>query len=141
MDSNLLRDAIRAALLQRAGVQLDSRAMAEATSAIYRVLAAQLSPVIGASGLEALFTRVLHGAINDRPLAGPVKRDGKLAALPQFAVYLSGQPVAAATEASTEMLAGFCELLATFIGSPLSERLLAPVWGLPPAVSDCKNSS
>ena len=140
MDSNLLRDAIRSALLQRAGVQLDSHAMAEATSAIHRVLVAQLAPVIGASGLEVLFTRVLHGAISDRAMAIPLKRDGQ-SALPEFAAYLSGQPVAAATEASTEMLAGFCELLATFIGSPLSERLLAPVWGLPAPVSDSKNAS
>jgi hypothetical protein len=140
MDSNLLRDAIRTALLQRAGVQLDSHTLAKATSAIHRVLVAQLAPVIGTSGLEVLFTRVLHRAISDRALAAPLQR-GQSAALPQFAAYLSEQPVAAATEASTEMLAGFCELLATFIGSSLSERLLAPVWGLPAPASGCKNAS
>ncbi len=134
MDPHLLRIAVRTALVQRAGVRLDSQTMAISISATCRVLVAQLAPVIGASGLDVLFKRVLHNMSAEYPFLKMISADnseGKMSAFTKFSGCLAAEPLDRATEAGTEFLAVFAELLTTFIGAPLTERLLAPMWGLP----------
>jgi hypothetical protein len=139
MDRELLRNAIRSALLQRAGLRLDAHTMASATAAFCRVLVVQLAPVIGASGLEVLFKRVLHNSSAGFPFMVMVATDSpgeSTSTAARLAACLAAQPVATATEASTEFFAEFAELLAIFIGAPLTERLLAPLWLLTPPAAN-----
>jgi len=126
---NLLREEIRTALAPRAGL-LSADANVEATAATWRLVAAQLAPVIGARGLEVLFDRALHlTSTTYRWLA--VSKDGSGSAdpLPSLAECLLRQDPATAAEASYTLFLTFTDLLTTLIGESLTTRLLAPVWG------------
>jgi hypothetical protein len=127
----LLRESIRTAVAQRAGLP-DSAATADATAATWRLVAAQLAPVIGARGLEVLFRRALHKTTAAFPwIAADLESGGIATPLPSIAQCLAGQDPAVAAEASYTMLLTFTELLMTLIGEPLTTRLLAPVWASP----------
>ena len=128
-ESNLLHEAIRTRLGQRAGHLPDANATAEATAAAWRQVAMRLAPVIGARGLDVLFSRALHQTSATFPwLAFAVDRGGSASPLPSLMVCLAGQPTSTAAEASYTLLLTFTELLATLIGKSLTTRLLAPVW-------------
>jgi hypothetical protein len=131
-DSHLLREAIRTTLAQRAGHLPDADSTAEATAATWRLVTVQLAPVIGARGLDVLFSRALHQTSTAFPwLAVAVERGGSASPLPSLMVCLAGQHTATAAEASCTLLLSFTELLATLIGQSLTTRLLAPVWASP----------
>jgi hypothetical protein len=131
-NGNLLREAIRTTLGQRAGRLPSADATAEATAATWRLVATQLAPVIGARGLDVLFSRALHQTTVEFPwLAVAVDRGGSASPLPSLMVCLTGQLAATAAEASYVLLLTFTELLATLIGESLTKRLLAPVWAPP----------
>jgi hypothetical protein len=129
---NLLRESIRTRLALRAGSVPGANATAEAAAATWRLVAIQLTPVIGARGLDVLFSRALHQTSTAFPwLAVAVDRGGRADPLPSLMACLAGQPAAAAAEASYALLLTFAELLAMLIGKSLTERLLAPVWTSP----------
>ena len=131
-DGNLLREAIRTTLGQRAGRLPDAGATAEATAAAWRLVAVQLAPVIGARGLDVLFSRALYQTSTTFPwLAFAVDRGGSASPLPSLMVCLADQHTSTAAEASYTLLLTFTELLATLIGESLTTRLLAPVWAGP----------
>lgn len=127
-------EAMRRTLAQCAGEAPDASAIAEATLNIWRQVATRLTPVIGVRGVDALFGRSLHVTGKAFPwLVATAGNDGDGAArLVGLKARLASQGPAAAAEASHALLANFTELLATLIGAPLTERLLAPVW-LPPS--------
>jgi len=127
--SNLFRESIRAALAQRAGIP-DSEATANATAATWRLVAAQLAPVIGARGLEVLFERALRTTSAAFPWLA-VARGSGAALLPGVAECLACQRPAEAAEASYTLFSTFTELLMMLIGESLTTRLLAPVWASP----------
>jgi hypothetical protein len=136
-DSHLLRETIRTALEQRAGSLPDANATSEATAATWRLVEAQLVPVIGARGLDVLFRRALHQTTAAFPwLAACVDRGGSAGPLPSLMACLASRHTAAAAEAAYALLLTFTELLATLIGESLTERLLAPVWARPSLSSD-----
>ena len=125
---NPLRESIRTALAERAGLR-GADATAEATAATWRLVAAQLAPVIGSRGLEVLFGRALHvTSTTYRWLAVSEDRGGSADALPSLAQCLARQDPATAAEASDKLLLTFTELLTTLIGESLTTRLLAPVF-------------
>jgi hypothetical protein len=131
-DSHLLRKTIRMTLEQRAGNLPDANATSEAAAATWRLVEAQLVPVIGARGLDVLFRRALHQTMNAFPwLAASVDRGGSAGPLPSLMACLATQHTAAAAEAAYALLLTFAELLATLIGESLTARLLAPVWSAP----------
>jgi hypothetical protein len=66
-DEYPLNEVIRTTLGQRAGRLPDAHATAEATAVTWRLVAAQLTPVIGARGLDVLFSRALHLASVEFP--------------------------------------------------------------------------
>ena len=127
--SNLFRESIRTALAQHAGVP-NSNATAEATAATWRLMAAQLVPVIGARGLEVLFDRAVRmtGATFPWLAVGGGRGEGLL---PGVAERLACQKPAEAAEASYTLFLTFTELLTTLIGESLTARLLTPVWAGP----------
>jgi hypothetical protein len=127
------REAIRRTLAQGAGEAPDASAIAEATLNTWRQVTDRLAPVIGARGVDALFSRSLHVTSKTFPWLAMAENNGNSAALlTSLKVRLAGQETAAAAEASVALLVNFTELLATLIGASLTERLLASVW-LPPS--------
>jgi hypothetical protein len=131
-NGNRLHEAIRTTLGQRAGRLPEADATAEATAAAWRLVAVQLAPVIGARGLDVLFSRALHQTSAGFPwLVVAVDRGGSDSPLPSLMASLTGQHASTAAEASYTLLLTFTELLATLIGESLTTRLLAPVWAPP----------
>ncbi len=125
--------AIRGTLARCAGEAPDASAIAEATLNTWRQVADRLAPVIGVRGVDALFSRSLHVTSKTFPWLAVAGNDGNGAArLAGLKARLAGQEPTAAAEAGHALLLNFTELLATLIGAPLTERLLAPVW-LPPS--------
>lgn len=134
--SELNREAIRDALMCRAGNGPDANAIAEATIEIWHQVADQLIPVIGAGGFDVLFNRSLHLTCTAFPwltILGD-KRD-RTALLANIKARLAGGETNHAIEASYTLLVTFTELLSTLIGESLTQRLLNPVWALPSPTS------
>jgi hypothetical protein len=135
-DFHMLRKLIRTTLEQRAGRLPEVNAISEATATTWRLMEAQLVPVIGARGLDVLSRRALHQTTSTFPwLAASVDHGGSADPLPSLMACLATQPTAAAAEAAYALLLTFTELLATLIGESLTERLLAPVWARPSPLS------
>lgn len=128
-DFHMFRELIRTTLEQRARSLPEVNAIPEATATTWRMMEAQLVPVIGARGLDVLFRRALHRTTAAFPwIAISVDHGGSAGPLPGLMASLASQPTAAAAEAAYALLLTFTELLATLIGESLTERLLAPVW-------------
>jgi hypothetical protein len=127
-----LRESVRGTLELRSGRFPDAKSTAEATAATWRLVTAQLAPVIGTRGLDVLFRRALHQTSDAFPwLAAAADRGGSTGPLPSLMACLASQHKSSATEASYTLLLTFTELLATLIGESLTKRLLAPVWVSP----------
>ena len=121
--------AIRGTLAQGAGEAPDASAIADATLNTWRRMADRLVPVIGARGVDALFSRSLHVTSKTFPWLAMAGNDGSNAALmTDLKARLADQETAAAAEASHALLVNLTELLTTLIGASLTERLLTPVW-------------
>ncbi len=132
MDPRPYRESIRTSMARRAGPHADGHATALAALAIWRRMAAQLEPVIGARGVDALFRRALHLTGRQHPwLATAGVRGSSATSLDHVQLQLAAQQAAQATEAAQALLTGFTELLATMVGDALVNRLLAPAWDAP----------
>ena len=141
-NSGLRRQAIRTTLAHRAGDAPDASAVAEATLSTWHQVAARLAPVIGARGVDVLFSRALHLTSTAFPwlaMAG-VHRDNP-APLASFRACLEARETAVAAEASYALMVTFTELLATLIGESLMERLLGSIWASPPPASEQETAS
>jgi hypothetical protein len=131
-DSQLLRETIRRTMQQHAGSFPEANAISEATATTWRLVEAQLVPVIGTRGLDVLFRRALQQTTTTFPwLAAAADRGGSAGPLPSLMACLAAQHAATSAEAAYALLLTFAELLATLIGESLTERLLAPVWARP----------
>ena len=122
------REAFRNTLARRVGHPPDARAVAEASLAIWHRIAAELAPVIGVRGMDALFGRALHLASREFPWLGqPLVDELRTDPMASGCGRLQVRDGTAALEAAAALLATFTDLLATLIGNTLCERLLAPV--------------
>ena len=128
--NSLFRESIRASLAQRAGIP-DADTTANATAGTWRLVAAQLAPVIGARGLEVLAERALRMTSSTFPGLAVGSAGGGAGLLPGLAERLARQRPAEAAAASYTLFLTFTELLTTLIGESLTERLLTPVWASP----------
>jgi hypothetical protein len=128
-ERELLRAAIGRALSSQLGSSPSATAVGAATVATWDRLAKCLVPVIGRQGVDVLFNRAVHLTIAAYPwLEAPGARlDGEVP-LADFRSRLEQRDPEAASAASQAVLVTFSELLASLIGQPLTERLLAPVW-------------
>jgi hypothetical protein len=128
----LWREAIRSTLAQRAGDAPDASAVAEATASIWRQVAALLTPVLGARGVDVIFRRTLALTSKTFPwLASAEEQGDSTALLVSLKAQLAGQEAEVAAEAACALLMTFFELLTTLLGESLTERLLNPVWAAP----------
>jgi hypothetical protein len=121
-----------------AGTDAGSEAVAAAAGRIFEDLDRVVSPLIGHLGVDSLTGRALHLAALEYPCVvtkrGPDQADRPFA---QVLVCLEQQEAADATAAAAAVFATFTGLLGTFIGEPLTARLLRKAW--PDAFSGTTN--
>ena len=121
-----LRQLALKALAQRAGSARGRRARSRtAAQRAYDDLARVSAPLIGQVGVDALTGRALYLAQRQYPwlvrTSEPTEWNGPFA---QIVFCLEQQDPAVATEAAGAVLATLTGLLVTFIGEPLTARLL-----------------
>ena len=130
----LLQLALKA-LAQRAGAAAGAAALAAAAQRAYDDLTQVSAPLIGQVGVDALTGRTLYLAQRKYPwlvhTREPEQWKGPFA---QIVFCLERQDPAVATEAAGAVLTILTGLLVTFIGEPLTARLLRKAW--PDAFSD-----
>lgn len=123
-----------APLAQRVAGGAGSREIADAIGAMWSDIESALQPVLGRHGVAALFTRVLHVTAASYPWLAPAP-----ARVAELTARFAAQPPGVVMEAGSALFMNFRELLATLIGSKLSERLLQAAWSTPssaPSVQD-----
>ena len=141
-DRDLCREAIRRTLRQRAGESPDALAIAKATSETWLLMSAQLTPVIGGNGVDAILKRSLHLTSVVFPWLSVPDVQLDIDSLPvRINVLLAGHEAVVAAQASSTLLITFTELLATLIGNSLTRRLLDPVWITSPGVVEQEKTS
>lgn len=134
VEGDLLQEAIRRTLQDRAGPVPDARTVADATLRTWDQVAARLIPVIGARGVDALFGRALHLTCQAFPwLEIGGQRANPVDAMARIRTRLEQRKSDAAEEASRALLVTFTQLLSNLIGTSLTARLLDPVWDSPSA--------
>jgi hypothetical protein len=135
LENPALRQLALKALAQRAGAAPGAAALAAAAQRAYDDLAQVSAPLIGQVGVDALTGRTLYLAQGKYPwlvhTREPEQWKGPFA---QIVFCLERQDPAVATEAAGAVLTILTGLLVTFIGEPLTARLLRKAW--PDAFSD-----
>jgi hypothetical protein len=130
-----LRQLALKVLAQHAGPAAGAEALAAAARRAYDDLARVSAPLIGQVGVDALTGRALHLAQREYPWLVPTgEREQAEEPFTQVIGCLERQDPAVATEAAGAVFAILTELLVTFIGEPLTARLLRQAW--PNAFSD-----
>jgi hypothetical protein len=135
LENPALRQLALKALAQRAGAAAGTAALAAAAQRAYDDLTQVSAPLIGQVGVDALTGRTLYLAQRKYPwlvhTREPEQWKGPFA---QIVFCLERQDPAVATEAAGAVLTILTGLLVTFIGEPLTARLLRKAW--PDAFSD-----
>jgi len=141
-DRELCRETIRRTLRQRAKDTSDALSIATATSEIWLLMSAQLTPVIGGNGVDAILRRSLYLVSAAFPwLTSPDEHVDHESLPVRISVRFAGRDSVVVEQASCSFLITFTELLATLIGNSLTRRLLASVWvAAPPVVEQEKIS-
>lgn len=118
-----------ASLIRQADNGASAAHIAESIIATWQQIDATLAPIIGRGGVAALYKRSLSLTAPAYPwLAGTydgVQTSIDLAPLRSVLMHQSSASVAAAGGA---LLQTFNQLLASLVGTSLTERLLRPVW-------------
>jgi len=116
-------------LAQRAGPEAGAEALAAAARRAYDDLAGVAAPLIGQLGVDALTGRALHLARREYPwLVHTGETQQSEQPFAQVISRLARQEPAVATEAAGALFATLTGLLVTFIGEPLTARLLRKAW-------------
>jgi hypothetical protein len=111
------------------GPAAGAEAIAAAARRAYDDLARVSAPLIGQGGFEALTDRALHLARQEFPcLVHTPDPEHAAGSFSQVVVCLERQDPAVATEAAAAVFATLTGLLVTFIGEPLTTRLLRKAW-------------
>src|SRR5687767_768929 len=122
-------------MAHHAGPAAGAQAIAAAASRAYDDLARVSAPLIGQGGFEALTGRALHLARREYPCLVHAREPEPGAGLfAQVVACLERQDAATGIEAAAAVFATLTGLLVTFIGEPLTTRLVRKAW--PAAFSD-----
>ena len=135
LENPALRQLALKALTRRVGSAAGAAALAAAAQRAYDDLAQVSAPLIGQVGVDALTGRTLYLAQRKYPwLIHTREPDQWKGPFAQIVFCLERQDPAVATEAAGAVLTTLTGLLVTFIGEPLTTRLLRKAW--PDAFSD-----
>ncbi|MFI5290990.1 MAG: hypothetical protein ACHQ17_15125 [Polyangia bacterium] len=111
-------------LLAHEGAAANAGESATAAGRVYDKLHAHLAPLVGASGVHALFVR--SAKLTQDDFAGlPLADAGSLA---QLRECLQAQDPAVSAEWAAALFGTFLALLATFIGERLTSEVLRSAW-------------
>ena len=122
-------------LAQHAGSAAGAEALAAAAQRAYDDLARVSAPLIGQVGVDALTGRTLYLAQRKYPwLVHTREPEQWKGPFDQIVFCLERQDPAVATEAAGAVFATLTGLLVSFIGEPLTMRLLRQAW--PDAFAD-----
>ena len=130
-----LRQLALKVLTQHAGPGATATALAAAARRAYDDLVRVSAPLIGQAGIDALTGRALHLAQREYPWLVDTREAEQAERLfAQVIACLEQQDPAVGIEGAGAVFALFTGLLVTFIGEPLTARLLRKAW--PDAFSD-----
>jgi hypothetical protein len=116
-------------LVLRAGNAPDAKALAAAARAAYDDLARVSAPLVGQAGVDALAGRALHLSQRQHSCLKQIPEPDQLdESMARVVACLQQQDPLVATEAAAALFAILIELLVTFIGKPLTTRLLRQAW-------------
>lgn len=134
-DPTALRELALKVLGQYSGPEAGAEALASAAERSYEDLVRVVAPLIGHMGADSLTGRALHLAAREHPcLVSTREQERGVRPFARVIACVKQQDPAVATEAAAAVFATFTELLGTFIGGPLTGRLLRKAW--PDAFSD-----
>jgi hypothetical protein len=134
------REMIRKKVAQCAGSASDANRIAAAMVALWLQISARLVPVIGARGVDVLFSRTVYLSARSFSWLGVAgNRARGTNSVDDVSARIERQGAAVAAAASCEFLCTLTVLLATLIGDSLTDRLLGPVWAL--ALPPCERES
>jgi hypothetical protein len=123
------RSMIRQLLVGHAGPSPDAAALAMAAVHAYDQAAHELIPLIGELGVNALVARSVRLVQREFPcLTATQGIAPEISPLAQVRLDLERQAPAVALSAAVALIATFSELLSTFVGAPLTRRLLSRAW-------------
>lgn len=141
LSKNTRGESVRETIARRAGPAAHAHAIAQSTLFTWQQIAAQLEPVIGARGVDALFSRSLHLVAKAHPwLATGGVRGNDAASLASIKTCLESRDALVASDGASALLDTFIDLLARLIGESLTTRLLETVW-LQPLTDNPKESA
>jgi hypothetical protein len=124
-----LRHLALKVLAQHAGTAASSEALATAARRAYEELARVSTPLIGRVGVDALTGRAVHLTLRESPwLRGRREPAPTIESFDQVIARLEQQDPAVATEGAAAVFAAFAGLLVTFIGEPVTTRVLQKAW-------------
>lgn len=105
--------------------------LAHTTTQIWRGIDAALSPIIGRRGVDALFRRSVHVAMQRHGWLAQIHSDAlELPDLANLATTFEQQPADKAASGSGALIDTFHSLLIGLIGASLTERLFRSVWAI-----------
>jgi hypothetical protein len=118
-----------AALLRRRGHDADAAQIADAVVELWTQIGDALGPIIGRGGVDALFQRCLHRTAEEYPWARELLGGGERNPIdaPTLKAVFARQTPAEAAAGGGALFHQFHALLASLIGSALTERLLHEV--------------
>ena len=123
---------MQALFARQSVIAADASSIARMAVSMWRDVGVALSPIIGHTGVEALFKRSVHLARSAHPCLATVLEDKTQSdALAPLQTVLSHQTSTTAVAANIALLQSFQDLLTSLIGLSLTERLLRPVWDKP----------
>jgi hypothetical protein len=123
-----LEPAFGRLLARQAGTEADPPAVAAAARRLCEDFAQRLTPLIGDGGVAAIYGRSLQLAERRFPGLAPARsgKDGEPFTHVQH--FLERQDPVVAAKAAVTVLALASEVLASFIGEPLTRLLLHETW-------------
>ena len=131
---------IRAMLARRAGTSANAATIGGTALSIWRDVDEALAPIIGQSGVAALYKRSLYLALAEHPCL-VTAYEGALRAgdFVGLETALSQQTSDEASAAIISLLTTFHDLLTHLIGGSLFVRLLRSVWDKPSSGNAAKD--
>ena len=124
----MLRQIAHRLMTQQVGTRRDAGELAFAAVNVYATLLTSLSPLLGDLGSSALLRRSLKLTEATFPCYIEVRVAEKDCLLNAVGACLRKQSPDAAWDAAVAVLTVYIELLATFIGEPLTRQLLLEAW-------------
>jgi hypothetical protein len=126
---NLDSRRIALTLARRAADGANAAQIADSVASIWRDIDAALRPILGQRGVASLYRRSLHLATIGHPWLADMRGAKQTGLdLASLQALFAQQGSATASTAGGDLLQTFYELLASLVGTSLTEQLLRSIW-------------